>query len=83
MNPDLQRLHPYPFEKLSALFVDLKAADKTPMAFSIGEPQHPAPEFVQRIIQDNTALLSRYPSTGGMPELRHAIGEWQIGRAHV
>lgn len=80
MNPDLERLHPYPFEKLGALFADLQVANKAPVAFSIGEPQHPAPEFVQKVLRDNSALLSRYPATAGMPELRHAIAEWLTRR---
>ena len=37
MNPDLERLHPYPFEKLGTLFADLPASDKSPVAFSIGD----------------------------------------------
>ena len=61
MNPDLERLHPYPFEKLGTLFADLPASDKSPVAFSIGEPQHPAPDFVQQALRDNTALLAKYP----------------------
>lgn len=76
MNPDLQRLHPYPFEKLATLFAGLPACDKAPIAFSIGEPQHPAPDFVQAVLRDNTHLLSRYPATAGLPELRQAIAAW-------
>jgi len=80
MNPDLERLHPYPFEKLSALFADLPPSDKSPIAFSIGEPQHPAPDFVQQAIKDNTALLAKYPGTAGLPELREAIAGWLTRR---
>ena len=44
MNPRLDSLHPYPFEKLAQLFEGLKApADKAHIALSIGEPRHPAP----------------------------------------
>ncbi|WP_101675205.1 succinyldiaminopimelate transaminase [Alloalcanivorax mobilis] len=76
MNPDLQRLHPYPFEKLGVLFSGLPVCDKPPVALSIGEPQHPSPEFVQQALRDSTALLSRYPGTAGLPELREAIAAW-------
>jgi N-succinyldiaminopimelate aminotransferase len=55
MNPDLERLHPYPFEKLKALFSDLPASDKSPIALSIGEPKHPSPDFVQQVLRDSTA----------------------------
>lgn len=83
MNPDLQRLHPYPFEKLAALFADLPTPGQPPVAFSIGEPQHPAPEFVQQVLRDNTALLRRYPATAGLPELRQAIAGWLTRRFHL
>lgn len=81
MNPDLQRLHPYPFEKLARLFDGVvPAADKAPIAFSIGEPQHPAPDFIRQSMADNSALLARYPSTLGLTELRTAIAGWLTRR---
>ncbi len=83
MNPDLQWLHPYPFEKLATLFDGLTVSDKAPIAFSIGEPQHPAPDFVQAVLRDNTQLLSRYPATAGLPELRQAIAAWLSRRFHL
>ncbi|MDX1803803.1 MAG: succinyldiaminopimelate transaminase [Alcanivorax sp.] len=76
MNPDLERLHPYPFEKLKALFATLPASDKSPIALSIGEPKHPSPDFVQQVLRDNTELLARYPTTAGIPELSQAIAGW-------
>jgi len=77
MNPHLQRLEPYPFAKLQQLFSDLTpAAGKTPIALSIGEPQHASPEFVLRTISDNLHRLANYPTSIGLPELRHAIAAW-------
>jgi N-succinyldiaminopimelate aminotransferase len=76
MNPDLTLLHPYPFEKLAKLFSGVEPAAKPHIALSIGEPQHPAPAFIQQITRDNTDLLAKYPSTIGIPELRHAIAGW-------
>ena len=72
MNPDLELLHPYPFEKLTQLFRDVVPADKPHIALSIGEPQHPAPDFVRQIVADNTDLLAKYPSTQGIVELNCA-----------
>ena len=44
MNPNLDRLHPYPFEKLARLKANIQAPDHlTPISLGIGEPQHPAP----------------------------------------
>ncbi|ASP38481.1 succinyldiaminopimelate transaminase [Bacterioplanes sanyensis] len=77
MNPDLQLLQPYPFEKLN----QLKAA-VTPnqqlshIALSVGEPKHPAPEFVQQAMINNIRRLENYPTTKGLPELNQAIADW-------
>ena len=77
MNPDLQRLQPYPFEKLRALFADLEApADTKPIALSIGEPKHPSPVFVLQAVADNLDKLANYPLTRGSDALREAIGDW-------
>lgn len=77
MNTHLQRLQPYPFEKLRQLFADLTPpADKSAIALSIGEPRHPAPDFVLEVISENLHRLSNYPATAGLPELRQAIAHW-------
>jgi N-succinyldiaminopimelate aminotransferase len=77
MNPDLQALQPYPFEKLRQLFADLAPAPgKSAIALSIGEPRHPSPDFVLKVIADNLSRLANYPSTAGIPELGQAIANW-------
>ena len=76
MNPDLERLHPYPFEKLTALFQGLETADKPHIALSIGEPQHQSPAVAMEALAANLPQLARYPSTVGLPELREAISGW-------
>ena len=81
MNPDLQLLHPYPFEKLRRLFADLEPpADKRAIPLAIGEPRHASPELVRRALVDNLDMLSNYPATRGMAELRQAISGWLQGR---
>jgi len=81
MNPNLSRLHPYPFEKLAKLKADVvPPADITPISLGIGEPKHPSPEFVKRVIAENLDRLANYPTTGGMPELRQAIADWATRR---
>lgn len=77
MNPNLRRLEPYPFTKLQQLFSGLTpAADKSPIALSIGEPQHDSPAFVLKAIEDNLHRLANYPSTAGLRELRDSIAAW-------
>lgn len=81
MNPDLERLLPYPFERLAAL-----KAGVTPPAglahidLSIGEPKHPPPPFVLETLQRDLAGFGSYPTTAGLPALRAACGRWMERR---
>ncbi|MFV2032272.1 MAG: succinyldiaminopimelate transaminase [Gammaproteobacteria bacterium] len=84
MNKDLTHLHPYPFEKLSALKQGLTPpAQLGHIALSIGEPQHPAPHFVIESLIAHMHQLSNYPSTKGKQELREAIAGWLCRRFQV
>ncbi|RIA22587.1 succinyldiaminopimelate aminotransferase [Ectopseudomonas oleovorans] len=77
MNPALDQLQPYPFEKLRELLGSVQpAADKRPIALSIGEPKHRSPEFVGKALTDNLDKLAVYPTTLGLPELRQSIASW-------
>ncbi|WP_339671372.1 succinyldiaminopimelate transaminase [Dasania marina] len=81
MNSDLQKLHPYPFEKLNALKAAVTPTASLPhIALSIGEPKHPAPSFVTETLANNLSLLSNYPSTKGLLELRKTIADWATQR---
>ena len=77
MNPNLDLLHRYPFERLS----DLKAgiappAHLAPIALSIGEPKHQSPAFVKQALIDNIDQIAVYPTTKGGLALRQAIAQW-------
>lgn len=77
MNPDLNKLHPYPFEKLNQLKAGVRPNTAlTPIALSIGEPKHRAPDFVRETLINNLQTLSNYPKTKGCEALRQAIAEW-------
>lgn len=77
MNPDLNKLQPYPFEKLAELKAAVSApSDKSHIALSIGEPKHLPPKFVLETLQNNLDKLANYPATKGVPELRQAISQW-------
>ncbi|MBK8522754.1 MAG: succinyldiaminopimelate transaminase [Betaproteobacteria bacterium] len=81
MNPNLSKLHPYPFEKLRQLF-----AGTTPnpqlreIKLSIGEPQHATPEFIKEALTAGLGGLANYPTTQGLPALRQAIAAWMDRR---
>ena len=77
MNPNLERLQPYPFEKLRALMSGVTppaGLDHIPL--SIGEPRHPTPAFVTEAVLAHLHGLSSYPLTRGSATLRQAIAGW-------
>jgi N-succinyldiaminopimelate aminotransferase len=77
MNPLLQKLQPYPFEKLAALKADCSPPDGMEhIALSLGEPRHPSPEVALAPLRANLDQLNRYPLTKGIPELRLVIADW-------
>ncbi|NMT63414.1 succinyldiaminopimelate transaminase [Marinobacter orientalis] len=81
MNPDLDRLHPYPFEKLTNLKAGIEVPQNlSPISLGIGEPKHPSPGFVKQVIADNLDKLANYPTTKGTDELRQAIAGWATRR---
>jgi N-succinyldiaminopimelate aminotransferase len=81
VNPDLSRLQPYPFEKLTALMSGVVPNPKfSPIPLQIGEPKHKTPDFISQAVTDNLAGLASYPATAGMPALRQSIAEWVMRR---
>ena len=77
MNPRLDLLHPYPFERLRQLLAGANPpADRKPVLLYIGEPQHPAPQLVKDALNAGMGGLARYPLTRGLPELRQANAQW-------
>ena len=55
MNPDLKRLQPYPFQKISTLLDGITPADKPMLSLAIGEPKHPTPQIILDALQENLA----------------------------
>ena len=81
MNPLLDQLQPYPFEKLKKLFAGITPDPAyRPISLGIGEPKHPTPEFIKRALTDNLAGLASYPATLGSDALRGAIADWLQNR---
>jgi N-succinyldiaminopimelate aminotransferase len=84
MNPDLQKLHPYPFEKLAQLKAGITPpARKAHIALSIGEPKHAPPEFVKPILLQELDRLGSYPVTKGISALREAMVQWLVQRFNL
>jgi N-succinyldiaminopimelate aminotransferase len=77
VNPHLDRLHPYPFEKLRQLFAGVTPnPEYKPISLGIGEPKHPTPAFIQKALTHAMAGLATYPTTHGGEPLRAAIAGW-------
>lgn len=77
MNPNLNLLQPYPFQRLRDLFKGTTPnANFTPINLSIGEPKHATPQLIKDALVDNLAGLASYPSTIGSTALREAISNW-------
>ena len=77
MNPDLDRLQPYPFEKLRGLFKDTTPNPAlSAIALAIGEPKHLTPPLIIDAMADNLGGLARYPLTLGSESLRATIAAW-------
>jgi N-succinyldiaminopimelate aminotransferase len=77
MNPLLERLHPYPFERLATLLEGATPPAGLPhIALSIGEPRHQPPAFVAEALTRSLDRLGVYPKAAGLPELRSACAGW-------
>lgn len=77
MNPDLARLQPYPFQKLSKLVADVVPNPAlAPINLSIGEPKHATPPFILDSLARHRGAIASYPATLGTPALRSTIAAW-------
>lgn len=81
MNSNLDKLHPYPFQKLRDLFNGIQPNPAlSAINLSIGEPKHATPDLIKTALTENLAGLANYPTTLGSAELRGAISSWLVRR---
>jgi len=77
VNPRLDLLRPYPFERLRTLLAGATPpATLPPIPLSIGEPKHAPPAFVGAALARALDTLGSYPLALGLPELRTTIARW-------
>lgn len=82
MNPLLDRLQPYPFEKLRVLVAGITPPENLgEIRLGIGEPQHETPNFIKEALTGSLGSLANYPLTAGSVDLRETIAAW-IGRRY-
>jgi len=84
MNPNLNLLQPYPFQRLRDLFQGLTPNPAfNHVNLSIGEPKHATPDIIRDALACNLAGLASYPTTIGIPALREAINAWLQRRYQI
>ena len=72
----------YAFPRLRGL-LDAHAPGGTPIAMTIGEPQHAFPDWVGEVLAANLDGFGTYPPNEGTPELLDAISGWISRRYRV
>src|SRR5690606_1748878 len=81
VNPSLNDLQPYAFQRLNALLEGVEPnAARSPIKLHIGEPKHPTPQFIRDALSASLDGLAVYPSTLGEPSLRRVITQWMERR---
>lgn len=84
MNPRLDALQPYPFERLATLLRDIRAnPDRDPISLAIGEPQHPPARVACEALAAELGGVAHYPPTKGSEALRAAIADWLTLRFNI
>jgi len=81
MNSNLNKLQPYPFQKLRKLFEGIAPnSAHSRIDLHIGEPKHATPDFIRQAIADNLDKVASYPATLGVESLRNGIAAWLTQR---
>ncbi|UGY06734.1 aminotransferase class I/II-fold pyridoxal phosphate-dependent enzyme [Bradyrhizobium quebecense] len=68
-----------PFLRTTELLAPYQPA-KPLITLSLGEPQHPVPEFVAPVLAKHTAEFGRYPIAKGIEPFRRAVATWLSSR---
>ncbi len=81
MNPNLEKLQAYPFERFRALIrQESQNPELTPVSMSIGEPGHEPPATALQAMTESLPTVAKYPPTRGSDVLRECIAQWLAKR---
>lgn len=84
MNPYLDLLQAYPFEKLKKLFAGITPnSSYSPISLGLGEPKHATPQLIKDALINHLDGLANYPSTIGSDALRKSISDWLARRYQI
>ena len=72
-NPILTQLGAYPIATLQERARAMRAAGEPLVDFSIGDPREPTPAFIPEELRRSVPVVSQYPTTSGLPELRRSV----------
>lgn len=76
-NSRLDGLTEYPFQRLAALLDNIDPPRSlAPIAMSIGEPQHMAPDLIHGALTRHADEWNKYPPTAGTAAYRRAVSAW-------
>src|ERR1700685_1628604 len=64
-----------PFARLTELLAPYQPG-KPLITLSLGEPQHPVPDFVGEVLVNHIADFGRYPIAKGIEPFRRAAASW-------
>jgi LL-diaminopimelate aminotransferase len=81
----LNKLPPYLFVEINRKIAELQAEGKDVVNFGVGDPDLATPcHIIEKMCQAaHDPVNHRYPETGGLLELRHAVAEWYERRFGV
>ena len=83
LNPVLAALGEYPIGKLQEKAREMRAAGQRVLDFSIGDPLEPTPAFIPEALKRAVPVVSQYPTTAGLRELRQAVAAYLKRRFDV
>ena len=79
INPRFDALGESPFERLNRL-IDGIEPGKPPIFMSLGEPQHPYPDWVGEVLHDHRGDYGAYPPLRGSEDFLRAVADWLAQR---
>src|SRR5215475_8431568 len=68
-----------PFARTTELLAPYQPA-KPLITLSLGEPQHPVPDFVGPVLAQHIGDFGRYPLAKGIEPFRQAVAKWLSSR---
>ena len=71
-----------PFARTAELLAPYQPG-KPLITLSLGEPQHPVPDFVGPVLAKHIAEFGRYPMAKGIEPFRRAVANWLSSRFHL